>query len=128
MPRKNASLSTMHSYRYDLTKFDDYLASRPTREKISRDHILDYLLWLSEVGHQKPNGHLGRARALAAIRWFFKFAHRAGLLRDNPAGDIRLPKIRMCEVRALSHDGCDRLLRIVGTNPSPFRKDRKSVV
>jgi hypothetical protein len=54
-----------------------------------------------------------------------KFAHRASLLRDNPAGDIRLPKIRMCEVRALSHDGCDRLLRIVGTNPSPLESQRQ---
>ena len=125
---KNASATTIESYQYDLHKFYAYLVKRLGNRflpgDVTRDHIRDYLMWLSEVGHQKPNGHLGRARALAAIRWFFKFAHRAGLLRDNPAGDIRLPKIRMCEVRALSHDGCDRLLRIVGTNPSPFRKVR----
>ena len=50
--------------------------------------------------------------------------HRAGLLRDNPAADIPLPKIRMGEVRALSQDECGRLLRVVGANPSPFRKVR----
>jgi len=89
-----------------------------------------YLMWLSEVGHQKPNGPSARARALAAIRSFFKYAHRAGLLRDNPAADIPLPRIRMGEVRALSHEECDRLLRIIGTNPSPFRKvrDRAMIV
>jgi len=82
---KNASLSTIESYQYDLTKFDDYLVRRLGRRflpgDVSRDHVRDYLLWLSEVGHQKPNGPSARARALAAIRSFFKYAHRAGLLR-----------------------------------------------
>jgi site-specific recombinase XerD len=85
-------------------------------------------MWLSEVGHQRPNGLSARARALAAIPSFFKYAHRAGLLRDNPAGDIPLPKIRMGEVRALSQDECDRLLRIIKTNPSPFRRVRDRAV
>ena len=131
---KNASLSTIETYRYDLTKFTDYLVRRLGRRflpgDVSRDHVRDYLMWLSEVGHQKPNGPSARARALAAIRSFFKYAHRAGLLRDNPAADIPLPKIRMGEVRALSLDECGRLLRVVGTNPSPFRevRDRALIV
>jgi site-specific recombinase XerD len=131
---KNASLSTIESYQYDLTKFDDYLI-RPLGRRflpgdVSRDRVRDYLLWLSKVGHQKPNGPSARARALAAIRSVFKYAHRAGLLRDNPAADIPLPKIRMGEVRALLQDECGRLLRVVGTNPSPFRKvrDRAMIV
>ena len=131
---KNASLSTIESYRYDLTKFDDYLVRRLGRRflpgDVSRDHVRDYLMWLSEVGHQKPNGPSARARALAAIRSFFKYAHRAGLLRDNPAADIPLPKVRTGEVRALSQDECSRLLRVVEMNPSPFRKvrDRAMIV
>ncbi|PYJ68077.1 MAG: hypothetical protein DME76_13465 [Verrucomicrobia bacterium] len=126
---KNASLTTIESYRYDLHKFDDHLVKRLGNRflpgDVTRDHIRDYMMWLSEVGHQKPNGPSARARALAAIRSFFKYAHRAGLLRDNPAEDIPLPKIRMGEVRALSHEECDRLLRIVATNPSSFRKVRE---
>ena len=131
---KNASLSTIESYRYDLTKFDDYLVRRLGRRflpgDVSRDDVRDYLMWLSEVGHQKPNGPSARARALAAIRSFFKYAHRAGLLRDNPAADIPLPKVRTGEVRALSQDECSRLLRVVEMNPSPFRKvrDRAMIV
>ena len=131
---KNASLTTIESYRYDLHKFDDYLVKRLGNRflpgDVTRDHIRDYLMWLSEVGHQRPNGPSARARALAAIRSFFKYTHRAGLLRDNPAEDIPLPKIRMGEVRALSQEECDRLLRIIATNPSPFRKirDRAMIV
>jgi integrase/recombinase XerC len=129
---KNASPSTLDSYQYDLNKFDDYVAHRLGNRflpgDISRDHIRDYLMWLSEVGHQKPNGPLARARALAAIRSFFKYAHRAGLLRDNPAADIALPKIRMGEIRALSPDECGRLLRVVETNRSPIRKIRDRAI
>jgi integrase/recombinase XerC len=105
---KNASETTIESYQYDLHKFDAYLVKRLGNKflpgDVPRDHIRDYLMWLAEVGHQKPNGPSARARALAAIRSFFKYAHRAGLLRDNPAADIALPKIRMGEIRALSQD------------------------
>ena len=125
---KNATVSTIDTYRYDLNKFDDYMAHRLGRRflpgDVSRDHIRDYLMWLSEIGHQKPNGPSARARALAAIRSFFKYAHRAGLLRDNPAADIPLPKIRMGEIQALSQDECGRLIKVVETNRSPFRKLR----
>jgi site-specific recombinase XerD len=129
---KNASVTTIESYQYDLHKFDDHLVKRLGNRflpgDVTRDHIRDYRMWLSEVGHQKPNGPLARARALAAIRSFFKYAHRAGLLRDNPAADIALPKIRMGEIRALSQDECGRLLRVVETNRSPFRKIRDRAI
>jgi site-specific recombinase XerD len=129
---KNASETTIESYQYDLHKFYAYLVKRLGNRflpgDVTRDHIRDYLMWLSEVGHQKPNGPMARARALAAIRSFFKYAHRAGLLRDNPAADIALPKIRMGEIRALSQDECGRLLRVVETNRSPFRKIRDRAI
>ena len=93
---KNASATTIQTYRYDLRKFDLYLGKRLGNRflpgDVSRDHILNYLIWLSEVGHQKPNGPSARARALAAIRSFFKYAHRAGLLRENPLQISRFQK------------------------------------
>ena len=121
---KNASETTIESYQYDLHKFDAYLVKRLGNRflpgDVSRDHIRDYLLWFSEVGHQKPNGPSARGRVLAAIRSFFKYAHRARLLRDNPAADI--PKIRMGEIRALSQDECGRLLRVVETKSQSLSK------
>lgn len=129
---KNASPSTIDTYRYDLNKFADYMAhrlgSRFLPGDVSRDHIRDYFAWLSDVGHQRPNGRAARARALAAIRSFFKYAHRAGLLRDNPTGDIALPKMRMGEIPALSQIECGRVLRAIDTNPSPFRKVRDRAI
>ncbi len=42
--------------------------------------------------------------------------------------DIPLPRIRMGDVRALSQEECDRLLRTIATNPSPFRKIRDRTI
>ena len=131
---KNASETTIETYQYDLHKFDAYLVKRlgdkiPTRRCLPRPHS-----GLSHVAvrgrSSKAKRSIGSCAGLAAIRSFFKYAHRAGLLRDNPAADIPLPKIRMGEVRALSQDECGRLLRVVETNPSPFRKvrDRAMIV
>ncbi len=125
---KNASPATITSYGEDLQKFRSFLVqqlgSRFLPGDVSREHVRDYLIWLAEVGHKRPNGPSTRARTLAAIRSFFKYAHRAGLLRDNPAADIPLPRIRPGEVRALSQEECNRLLRAVEANPSPFRRVR----
>jgi integrase len=114
---KNASPATITSYGEDLQKFCSFLVqqlgSRFLPGDVSREHVRDYLVWLAEVGHKRPNSPSTRARVLAAIRSFFKYAHRAGLLRDNPAADIPLPRIRPGEVRALSQEECNRLLRAV---------------
>ena len=66
---------------------------------VSREHIRNYLMWLADVGHKRPNGPASRARALAAVRSFFRYAHHAGLLRDNPAADIALPRTRVGRIR-----------------------------
>lgn len=125
---KNASPATIKSYGEDLQKFRSFLVQhlgpRFLPGDVTREHVRDYLIWLAEVGHKRPNGPSTRARTLAAIRSFFKYAHRAGLLRDNPAADIPLPRIRPGEVRALSQEECSRLLRAVEANPSPFRRVR----
>ena len=91
---------------------------------VSRDHIRDYLVWLADIGHKRPNGPSARARALAAIRSFFRHPHHEGLLRDNPAIDIPLPKLRIREVRSLSPEECSQLLTAVERNSSPFRRAR----
>jgi len=101
---RNATTATLESYGYDLYEFNAYLAERLGPRflpgDVSREHIRDYLMWLADVGHKRPNGPASRARALAAVRSFFRYAHHAGLLRDNPATDIALPRTRIGEIYA----------------------------
>ncbi len=129
---RNATAATLESYRYDLSKFDGYLVKRlGTRflpGDVSREHIRNYLMWLADVGHKRPNGPASRARALAAVRSFFRYAHHAGLLRDNPAADIALPRTRIGEIYALSQEDCTGLLQAIDDNPSPFRKARDRAI
>ena len=74
---RNATAATLESYRYDLSKFDGYLVKRlGTRflpGDVSHEHIRNYLMWLADVGHKRPNGAASRARALAAVRSFFRY-------------------------------------------------------
>ncbi len=56
---KNASPTTIKSYRHDLYKFHAYLIRRLGRRflpgDVCRDHIRDYLVWLADIGHKRPN-------------------------------------------------------------------------
>jgi site-specific recombinase XerD len=61
---KNASATTIETYQYDVHKFDAYLVKRLGKRflpgDVTRDHIRDYLMWLSDIGHQRPNGPSAR--------------------------------------------------------------------
>ena len=55
---RNTSPATIKSYQHDLYNFQAYLVqelgSRFLPGDVSRDHIRDYLVWLADVGHQRP--------------------------------------------------------------------------
>ena len=125
---KNASPTTIKAYQHDLKKFHEYLVQhmgdRFLPGDVSRDHIRNYLVWLARVGHRAPNGPSARTRKLGAIRSFFRYSHHEGLVRDNPADDISIPKNNSGEMRSLSEDECKRVLQAVESNPSPFRRIR----
>lgn len=131
---KNASLLTIETYRYDLHKFDDYLVKRLGNRflpgDVTRDHIRDYLSGSRKSAIKSPTVPLHARGRSQGYGHFSNTRHHAGLLRDNPAADIPLPKIRLAEVHALSREDCERLLSMVGTNRSPFRKirDRAMIV
>jgi integrase/recombinase XerC len=125
---KNASSFTVEAYRHDLHKFHGYLIEKIGQRyllgDISRDHIRGYLNWLAEVGHNRVSRASTRARKLAAIRSFFKYAYREGLLRHDPTQDIALPKGRIEEIRSLSVNECQRLLGAPESDPCSFRRAR----
>ena len=56
---KNASPATAKSYQHDLLKFHGFLVQRMGPRflpgDVARDDIRDYLLWLAEIGHKRPN-------------------------------------------------------------------------
>jgi len=90
---RNASPHTLHSYRTDLDQFFFYLAppgkKPPALEKIDHRLLREFIGHLHDQGLQKSS----IARKLAALRSFFKFCVREGILRQNPARLVATPKL-----------------------------------
>jgi integrase/recombinase XerC len=90
---RNASPHTLRNYESDLDQFWHYLTPTagkdPALAKI--DHVLlrEYIAHLHDARLEKSS----IARKLAAIRSFFKFCVREGILKQNPARLVATPKL-----------------------------------
>jgi integrase/recombinase XerC len=90
---RNASPHTLRNYQSDLAQFLEYLTppggKPPALEKIDHKLIREFLGWLHDHQLQKSSV----ARKLAALRSFFKFCVREGMLRQNPGRLVATPKL-----------------------------------
>lgn len=90
---KNASKHTIAAYRTDLLQFADFCSKdtgtdQPDIELIKRITIRVWLGELSESGISKSS----ISRKIAAIRSFFKYCFKRGLITTNPAHLLMPPK------------------------------------
>jgi integrase/recombinase XerC len=90
---KNASAYTVKSYREDLTQaldfFRERLTGRPAEPaRITTRLLRAYLAWLHEQGYAKST--IGRR--LAAVRSWFRFLCRQGVLTVDPTAGLRGPR------------------------------------
>ncbi len=86
--QRAASVHTIKAYTQDLTRFAAYLGSRNWR---SIDHltIRGFLSLLYEKNLDKTSV----ARALAAVRSFYRWLAQDGLVQQNPAALVSTPKL-----------------------------------
>lgn len=91
---KNSSEHTVKSYREDLTQavsfFKDRLAGagQPDVTQVTARLVRAYLAWLTEQQYAKTTV----ARRMAAVRSWFRFLCRQGVLTENPANGLRSPR------------------------------------
>jgi len=90
---RNASPHTLRSYNVDLNQFLDYL-TLPGRKGASLEEV-DHRLIREFIGrlHDLRLERSSIARKLAALRSFFKFCVREGILAQNPARLVATPKL-----------------------------------
>ncbi len=90
---RNASPHTIRSYENDLGQFLTFLTppgtSMPRPEDITHLMIREFMAHLHDLRLEKSS----IARKLAAIRSFFKYAVREGLVVRNPARMVATPKL-----------------------------------
>ncbi len=119
---KNASPHTLRSYRSDLADFQRFCAERePGARPLARvDHRLvrAYLARLHERGLDPASV----ARKLAALRSWFRFLVRRGVLARNPAREVRSPRLPRKLVSFLPIDEAAALMD--GTTLAGPERDR----
>ena len=122
---KGYAKNTSRGYRADLEEFVLYLQenhlteNRSSRVKKSTGindvqslHIRGYLGYL----HRKKNRKSTIARKLSAIRSFFKYNVKRGIVEDNPSDSILTPKQEKSIPAYLPVDDMFRLLDSINTN------------
>jgi integrase/recombinase XerC len=90
---KNASEHTVKSYREDLTQALGFFRERlqsasPQPGQVSPRVVRAYLAWLHDEGYARTT----IARRLAALRSWFRFLCRQGVVETNPADGVRGPR------------------------------------
>lgn len=120
---RNASPHTITNYKKDLEQFLAYLTppevQTPPLEKIDHKIIREYVGHLHETGLEKSS----IARKLAAMRSFFKYCVRQGVLKENPARLVPTPKLPKRIPAVLSAEEMGGFLdQLAGPERAPGRK------
>ncbi len=121
---RNASTHTVKSYREDLTQamafFVEKLGPRSTPRDLTTRTVRAYLAWLSEQGYAKTT----IARRLAALRSWFRFLCRQGMIDANPCEGLRGPRQDKKLPHFLTQEEVERLLAAPRGNDPFAQRDR----
>lgn len=93
-----ASNHTLRAYRKDLEEFFEYVKSKP--ENIDMIDVRGFIAEQIKGGLTKTTA----SRRLATVRSFFKFLHREGYIKSNPAKLVSNPKVPKLLPKYLSID------------------------
>src|SRR5256714_13156438 len=90
---RNSSPHTVLNYGNDLQQFASYLT--PPGEKIPPLACITHQIIREYIGHLHSQGlqKSSIARKLAALRSFFKYCVREGVIKENPARLVATPKL-----------------------------------
>ncbi len=126
---RNASPHTIRNYQSDLLQFRDYLQEGNPQAvvdvgSIDALRIRGFLALLFEREKKKTS----IARKLAAVRAFYKFLAKEGVLAANPAATVSTPKLDKTLPRIMTeeemNDFLNRLAEAVKSGEPMMRRDR----
>lgn len=109
---RGRSLKTVHNYEFYLGRLAEF-AHNPTPDRITRDMIHQYRMWLNRIGGGNQNEPLAKSTQnyhLIALRSFLKYLAKNDV-KSLPSEQIELAKQPMRMVAFLEVDELDRLLK-----------------
>ncbi len=119
---RGLSGNTVEAYGRDVNRYLTYLVktNKGGPESATRTMILGYLIHLSQEGISARS----RARALSALKGFYKFQVKEGLMDANPASDVESPKLSTYLPSVLSEADVEMLLAAPDIETSGGLRDR----
>jgi integrase/recombinase XerD len=117
---RGLSANTLASYRRDLRRYDEFLASSGVQslDRVTADSVSAFLMRLREGdADHPPLSASSAARTVVAVRGLHKFCLREGITASDPAAAIRPPAPPKRLPKALSVDEVERVLAL-GKDPS----------
>ncbi|MBM3956977.1 MAG: site-specific tyrosine recombinase XerD [Gemmatimonadetes bacterium] len=114
---RGVSRHTLAAYSSDLQQFADFLALRGVRDwpHVTPHHVAAFQDDMTDRSYAAVT----KARKTAAMRSLFRFLKEERLISDNPADDLRSPRIGRPLPKALKPEEVDRLLAAVAADPRP---------
>src|ERR1043166_2068149 len=124
---RNVSSHTLRNYASDLEQFLDFLApSKNGQRALPEISAIDHLTireWLGSLpASQKKKASI--ARKLAALRTFFQFLVREGMLDLNPAKLVSTPRLEKKLPKHLSIDEAIRFIESPDQETDLGKRDR----
>jgi tyrosine recombinase XerC len=118
---RNYSPHTLRAYRKDLEEFVAFLASDATQiPAVTHVQLRSFLAQL----HSRRLGKRTIMRKLAALRSFYSFLCREGIMRSNPMLGLRTPKQEKRLPNVLSVEEVARLLQTASGDDTANLRDR----
>ena len=125
---RNVSVHTLRNYASDLEQFLDYLAPADPKGKRTEPDVkqIDHITireWLSTL-HSDHKKKTSIARKLAALRTFFQFLVREGVVEQNPAKLVATPRKEKKLPVHLSMEDAVRFIETPDTETEFGKRDR----
>src|SRR5919206_3201741 len=126
---RNVSEHTLRNYRIDLGQFYDHLAPTDAQTGARREFDIkqiDHITireWLSQL-HAEKKQKSSIARKLAALRTFFQFLLREGVVEMNPAKLVATPRLEKKLPNHLSIEDAIRFIETPDTETDLGKRDR----
>ena len=119
---RRLSAHTVTNYQRDVLGFLGFTAHHTGNpasfQELSALRAADFRAWLAHRRNEDEAGPRALARGLSAVRTFFRYLAREGLVENAQIALVRTPKQPVSIPKALSVDAAKKLLDNIATNDS----------